>query len=85
VCKNIKIDVLIPVQINDNDVKKYNPDSDYYNDVCSKTTSEGGTDVSLTDRKNKFIEENMTLCEEDCKLIGYNFTTKKAKCSCIVK
>ena len=77
--------MLIPVQINDNDVKKYNPDSDYYNDVCSKTTSEGGTDVSLTDRKNKFIEENMTLCEEDCKLIGYNFTTKKAKWSCIVK
>ena len=27
----------------------------------------------------------MTLCEEDCKLTGYNYTTKKAKCSCLVK
>ena len=27
----------------------------------------------------------MTLCEEDCKLIDYNYTTKKAKCSCLIK
>ena len=27
----------------------------------------------------------MTLCEEDCILIDYNFTTKKAKCSCLAK
>ena len=27
----------------------------------------------------------MTLCEEDCNLVDYNYTTKKAKCSCIIK
>jgi hypothetical protein len=27
----------------------------------------------------------MTLCEEDCKFIEYNYTNKKAKCSCNIK
>ena len=85
ICKNIRIDISIPIDINDNDIDKYNPDSDYYNDICSKTTSDSGTDISLTDRKIKFIDDNMTLCEEDCKLIHYNSTTKKAQCSCLVK
>ena len=51
----------------------------------SKTTSESGTDISLTDRKNQFKENNMSLCEEDCDLVEYNYTTEKAKCSCLIK
>ena len=27
----------------------------------------------------------MTLCEGDCDLVEYNYTNKKAKCSCLVK
>ena len=27
----------------------------------------------------------MTLCEENCELIGYNYTKGKAKCSCGIK
>ena len=27
----------------------------------------------------------MTLCEENCELIGYNYTIKKSICSCTVK
>ena len=27
----------------------------------------------------------MTLCEEDCDLVEYNYTNKKAKCPCLVK
>ena len=83
-CKETKISLSIPVIINDN-IEKYNTSSDYYNDICSKTTSESGTDLSLKDRKQIFINKNMTLCEEDCDLIDYNYTTKKAKCSCKIK
>ena len=42
-------------------------------------------DISLNDRKNEFIENNLTLCEEDCEFNGYDKTTKKALCSCNVK
>ena len=38
-CLNTKIDISIPVSINDN-LDKYNPKSKYYNDICSKTISE---------------------------------------------
>ena len=83
-CKDSKIEISIPVKI-DEDIEKYNSSSDYYNNICSKTTSKSGTDISLTDRKNQFKENNMSLCEENCDLIEYNYTTEKAKCSCLVK
>ena len=82
-CKDTKIEILIPVKINDN-IDKYNPKSSYYNDICYKTTSESGTDISLKDRKNEFVEK-YNLCQENCEFIGYNYTTEKVKCSCDVK
>ena len=83
-CTNIKIELSLPVFIDD-DIEKYNQSSDYYNDICSKTTSKYGTDICIKDRQNEFIENNMTLCEEDCILIDYNNDNKKAKCSCMIK
>ena len=84
ICKDTRIDISIPVHI-DKNLDRYNSSSDYYNNICSKTNSDFGTDISLTDRKKQFIENNMTLCEESCNLIDYNYTNEKAKCSCLVK
>ena len=83
-CKGTKIEISIPVKIDDN-LDKYNPKSGYYNDICYKTTSESGTDISLKDRRNEFTENNMTLREENCDLIDYNYTNEKVKCSCDIK
>ena len=83
-CKGTKVEISIPVKINDT-LDKYNSSSDYYNDICSKTTSKYNTDISLKDRRNEFIDNNMTLCEEKCKLIEYNYDKEQAKCSCDVK
>ena len=84
VCKDIKVDISIPISINDN-LDKYNSSSDYYNDLCSKATSEFETDISLEDRRNEFIEKNMTLCEEDCNFVDYDYKSEVAKCSCNIK
>ena len=84
VCQGSKVEISLAVKIND-DLDKYNSSSDYYNDVCYKTTSESGTDLSLKDRKNEFIDNNMTLCEENCELVGYNQEKGKAICSCDIK
>ncbi len=83
-CKNKKIEVLIAARINET-LDKYNPDSDYYNEICSKSTSKSGTDIPIKVRRNDFIENNMSLCEENCELIEYNYTTEKVKCSCDIK
>ena len=83
-CEGINVDITIPVSIND-DIDMHNTSSDYYNNKCSKGTSKHGTDITLNDRKNEFINNNMTLCEEDCDLIDYNKITEKVKCSCKIK
>ena len=83
-CKGTKIEISIPVKINGN-IDKYNKSSNYYNDVCYKTITESGTDISLKDRRIEFVENNMTLCEENCELIDYNYINEKAKCSCEIK
>ena len=83
ICDN-KVDVSIPVAI-DEDLDKLNPSSAYYNDICYTSTSENGTDISLSDRKKEFVDNNMTLCEEICDFIKYDFETGKAICSCKMK
>ena len=84
ICKDTKIEISIPIIINEN-IEKYNISSNYYNDICSTASSKNGADITLSDRKNEFLNNNMTLCEENCKLIDYNYTNKKAKCSCDIK
>jgi len=75
---------LISVKINGS-IDKYNSNSDYYNNICYKTTSESGTDISLKDRRNEYVYNNMSLCEENCNLIEYIKQKEKVKCSCNMK
>ena len=83
-CKDTRVDLLISVPLTDH-IDKHNRSSKYYNNICSKAKSKNGTDINLDDRRNEFVENNMTLCEEDCNLVDYNYTNKKAKCSCLAK
>ena len=84
-CENSKIDLSIPVEISENNIDKLNASSDYYNDICYTDTSENGTDISLADRKKNFVNNNLTVCEEDCDFISYDYEMEKAVCSCKVK
>ena len=84
ICENTKIDISIPISLNDS-LEKYDTKSDYYNNLCSKTTSESGTDISLKDRKSEFIDNNMTICEENYEIKSYDYNNKKVKCSCEIK
>ena len=85
VCKNIKIDILIPKDIPFNEIDKYNKSSGYYNDICYTVKNDNGIDEPLVDRKNDFIFNNLSICEEDCDFTGYNSNTKKVICSCFTK
>ena len=84
VCEDTKIDLSIPAELDEN-IDKLNTSSGYFNDICYTYTSENGTDISLTDRKKEFIENNKTLCEENCEFTRYDYETKKAVCSCNIK
>ena len=53
--------------------------------ICYISKSDSGTDIILKDRRKEFIEENKTVCQEECDFSDYDYDIKKANCSCIVK
>ena len=85
ICHDIPIEIEVPASINENELFKYNISSDYYNDKCFPYTTEDKTDIILNDRKKEYYQNNMSLCEKDCKYNGYKNKSKRAKCECKVK
>jgi hypothetical protein len=83
--KDLKVNISIPVKINESNLYKYDPFSEYYNDVCYPSTTENGTDIIINDRIREFDHNNYSLCEKDCKYQGYDINLKKAKCECKIK
>ena len=84
-CEDIFLHFNIPVNINENNLFKYDPNNEYYTDECYPSTTENGTDILINDRHNEFNDNNLFLCENNCTFIGYDEETKKAKCECGVK
>ena len=94
-CSEVKISIDIPVSLDNNMEELYNRLSDsgynlfnendsFYQDICSTYTSVNGTDILLSDRKKDFYGEsqNISVCQNGCRLESYNSKTKKAKCNC---
>ena len=84
-CDKMKVKYNIPVDINENEINKYDPSSEFYNDECNKYSTEDGIDMNLYDRKNDYNTKNMSLCEKDCIFMGYNTLNSKALCDCNIK
>ena len=82
ICKNLNINIYIPISINESILYKYNPNNDYYNDICNITTTEYGTDITLYERKNEYNNNNYSLCLINCKYINFNSLDKMVNCEC---
>ena len=84
VCNNTKIEILLPSKnIDEEELFKYDPSSDYYRDICFSYTTEKGTDIPLSDRNKEYV--NNSLCDEYCDYKGYDNETKLVKCECEIK
>ena len=84
-CKDILINLNIPVSIDEESLYKYDPNSEYYNDECYAYTTENGTDIILNDRQNEYNDNNFSICESNCTLIEYDSEANKASCDCQTK
>ena len=82
ICENLNISISIPVFINETILYKYNPNNNYYNDICNTSISEYGTDMTLYDRKNEYNNNNYFLCLVNCAYFNYNLDNKKVICQC---
>jgi len=61
-----------------------NPDSPFYNDICTPFDSEFDTDLIIEDRK-KYYYLPQLFCEDSCTYLSYDTLTEKVDCMCNVK
>ena len=74
----------VPIAISES-LDKLNISSGYYNDICYTTTSDSGTDMTLSDRKKEYMKGNQIICQEGCDFKSYDYKTQEANCSCEIK
>ena len=84
-CKDINIEINIPISINEGDLYKYNPNSNFYQDICISYNNENKVDMTINERKMEFNKYNMSLCPKNCTLDHYNNLTKRVSCQCEVQ
>ena len=84
ICGDSHVKVQTLLKNGDINIDECDPTSDIYKNNCYKQ-SENGVDLTIYDRKNRFNDKNMSLCEKGCEFIGYNTTIKKVECDCVIK
>ena len=95
VCKNEKINIYIPIDLDEKTLELYddlqsygydlfNPNDTFYQDICSEYTTVNGTDILLSDRKKYFFNDTETSCQPGCQYSQYIKETKELKCECSI-
>jgi hypothetical protein len=84
-CQDINIELDIPAVIDENNLFKYDPNSGFYTDKCYSYTTEQGTDIILSDRRQEYNDNNLSLCQKNCEFNGYNKDNKYSICLCEIK
>ena len=87
-CKNLKINISIPISIEERYLYKHNPYSKYYYDECFPNISECQSinkAYTLYKRKEEFNNKYLSLCEINCKYNDYYINSKKVSCKCDIK
>ena len=95
ICDNILINITIPAKIDNETLFLYEKlkgygynlfdlDDKFYNDICTKYTTESKTDMLLSDRKNDIFSKygNKSICQDGCYLGSYNNNLEEATCQC---
>ena len=98
ICNEVKININIPItlnqttesllkSLNNSGYNLFNINDSFYHDICSRYTTENGTDIILMDRLNIFYDttRNTYLCQDGCEFIFYNETSKRSKCNCNIQ
>ena len=96
ICSNKTISIYAPVSLDEQENALYDDlssqgydlfdvNNSFYIDTCATYTSSNGTDVSLLDRKDYYYNEDIVLCENNCKYINVDTKTGKVFCRCKIK
>ncbi len=92
VCDGIPISIAVPLgdisninfeqakEFNELGVDIFNPNDDFFINICSNNDLGLSTDISLQDRKDFYVDANF--CDENCVYKGINFDTNTVECDC---
>ena len=84
-CNESQINLNIPVNIDEKNLFKYDPNNEFYTDECNPYTTENGTDILIDDRQIEYNYYNLSICENNCVFKEYVENTKKSICECKIK
>ena len=73
------------MNIDEENISKYDPNSDYYTDFCNPFTTKNGTDILLNHRQYEYNYNNIAVCENNCTFNNYDENIKKVECECQIK
>ena len=96
ICSNTKIKIISPVNLTSDESKRYDEvknqgydiydeNDSFYQNICTPFTSENGTDVIISDRKDYYYDKNATFCDNSCTYKGINTHNQKVICLCHAK
>ena len=63
---------------------KYDINSEYYNSICYSVENEK-YDLILKDRRNIYDNNNLSVCQDNCFFLDYDYEYQAALCSCQIK
>ena len=94
ICKDIKAIIKAPTKLADEAISLYdnlqeqgynlfNSSDSFYHDICTRYTTEYGTDMIISDRKQILDKySDAPLCQADCTFEYYNTSNNMTTCSC---
>ena len=98
ICSEDQISLSVPVNLqkdtlslytslNESGYNLFDANDSFYNDICTPYTSNNGTDIILSDRKEIIVDigNDMNLCQSGCNLMSFNSANNKATCICYVE
>ena len=85
ICNDLNIIIYNSIKLDEKNIDIFNSSSNYYKDICYTYTTQNGTDIILSDRKKEYINNNLSVCEENCNFTDYDYENNRTICSCKVK
>jgi hypothetical protein len=94
ICKDTKTIIKTPTNLTDEAISLYdnlhkqgynlfNSSDAFYHDICTRYTTEYGTDMIISDRKQILEKYNdAPLCQEDCTFEYYDTISNMTTCNC---
>ena len=76
-----KFDINLAKVLSENGIDIFNPENDFFNDICYNYNNTFEKDIILNDRRND-IYQNVSFCQYGCTYGGMNYSLMAPNCIC---